>query len=55
MDAKIESGSGFSLLNSCMATPACSEPSWRRDVGLLAGSVGMSAGLVVERSLVWVA
>lgn len=55
MDTKTESGSGFSLVNSCMATLVCSEPSWRKDVGQFAGSSGVSAGVVVEKSLVWVA
>lgn len=56
MDAKTESGSRFSLLNSCMATPAYWEPGWRRDVGRLAGSAGgVSAGVVVDEGLVWAA
>lgn len=55
MDAKITSCPGFSLLNSYIATQVCSEPSWGRDVGQLAGSAGEGAGVVVEKGLVWVA
>lgn len=38
-----------------MATPECSELIWSRDVGQFAGSDGVSAGVVVEKSLVWAA
>ena len=42
-------------LSSCMAIHVCSEPSWGRDVGRLAGSAGVGAGVVAEKGLVWVA